>query len=108
MMLTQVLLVDTNIPYVSLSSNGVEVGAVAKLGYLWWSLWETQWNGCERQYGLIFLSIEWSQSSRGAIYYMVVCDKELLAESERAVSVPQCHMGADSDSRDRMDNLGLL
>jgi hypothetical protein len=27
-----------------------------------------------------------------------VCAKELLAESERAVSVPQCHMGADSDN----------
>jgi hypothetical protein len=27
-----------------------------------------------------------------------VCAKELLAESERAVSEPQCHMGADSDT----------
>jgi hypothetical protein len=41
---------------------------------------------------------------QGAIYYMVGCAKELLAESERAVSVrvsvpsvPQCHMGADSN-----------
>jgi hypothetical protein len=29
---------------------------------------------------------------------MFVCAKELLAESERAVSVPRCHMGADSDN----------
>jgi hypothetical protein len=28
-----------------------------------------------------------------------VCAKELLAESERVVSEPQCHMGADSDRR---------
>jgi hypothetical protein len=27
-----------------------------------------------------------------------VCAKELLAKSERAVSEPQCHMGADSDN----------
>jgi hypothetical protein len=27
-----------------------------------------------------------------------VSAKELLAESERAVSEPQCHMGADSDN----------
>jgi hypothetical protein len=27
-----------------------------------------------------------------------VCAKELLAESERAVSEPQCHMGTDSDT----------
>jgi hypothetical protein len=46
------------------------------------------WNERERQYSLIvLLSREWRQSSRGAI-----------AESERAVSEPQCHMGADSDT----------
>jgi hypothetical protein len=58
------------------------------------------WNERERQYSLIvLLSRQWRQSSRGAIYYMVcVCAKELLAESERAVSEPQCQMGADSDN----------
>jgi hypothetical protein len=33
-----------------------------------------------------------------------VCAKELLAESERAVSKPQCHMGADSDKTSIRDN----
>jgi hypothetical protein len=35
-----------------------------------------------------------------------VCAKELLAESERAVSEPQCHMGADSDKAEARTVLG--
>jgi hypothetical protein len=45
-------------------------------------------------------SIERVETELQRCYILHVCAKELLAESERAISatVPQCHMGADSDS----------